>query len=72
MVVVCLLVVLMELPHKNKIYSSKFNNIDNSLNNFMNNLRRSVDSTDDDYENFLNTMIVLTSLQIFFGFIFFS
>lgn len=46
-----------------KIYNSKFNKIDDSLNNFMNNLRRCVYSTDDDYENFLNTMIVLTSLK---------
>ena len=46
-----------------KIYSSKFNNIDDSLNNFMNNLVRTVNSMNNNYEDFLNTMIVLTSLK---------
>lgn len=45
------------------IYNSKSNNIDMSLNNFMNNLAQTVHKSNDDYEEFLDNMIILTSLK---------
>jgi hypothetical protein len=47
-----------------QLYNSRTsNNIDNSLNNFMNNLVTTVNNEGGDYRNFLNNMVILTSLK---------